>query len=471
VVFLDMTEAATGPKARDCLKDIFRAALAAVDPYEVVARHSETILETYRRGRYERLCVAGFGKAASGMMEAAADRLGDVVSSGVAITKYGHARKMGKIGPIRIYEAGHPLPDEKGVKATREVVELTRSFDKRTLALFLISGGGSALLVLPYPGVSLEEKQKTTDLLLKAGADINELNTVRKHISSVKGGRLAELAYPATIRSLILSDVIDDRLDVIASGPTAPDNTTYADALGVIGKYELKAQLSPKVVDLLRDGAHGLVPETPKGGSPTFKRVKNCVIGSNEQAIDAAKSRCAELGIDCVVAGTGIRGEARDAGRRLAEQAILQRETRMRQAGAARPLCLIAGGETTVTVKGDGIGGRNTELALAFGLSVEAIPGITLLSAGTDGTDGPTDAAGAFVDGRTTATARAAGLNPETYLDNNDSYRFFAKTNGLFVTGPTGTNVMDLQLVLIDGHQPGVVGKPGGRRKILLLCA
>jgi glycerate 2-kinase len=451
VTTLDIIEGTVKETAKDLLKEMFRAALDAVDPYRAVARNGDEILETYKRGRYDKLYVVGFGKAVSGMTRAAVDLVGDVITGGISITKYGHSTESDRAGAIRIYEAGHPLPDNNGMKTTGEIMELAKSFDDKTLAVFLISGGGSALLVAPYAGVSLDEKQKTTDLLLKAGADINELNAVRKHISAVKGGRLAELAYPATIRSLILSDVIDDRLDVIASGPTAPDFTTHSDALDVIKKYGLATALPRSVVCLLDDGAGGLVPETPKAGNPVFQRVENRIIGSNKQAIEAGQLRCAELGMECLVIATGVRGEARDVGRHLAEEAISLKETRSGRPGTGRPLCLISGGETTVTVRGNGVGGRNIELALAFGLRIEGTPGITLLSAGTDGTDGPTDAAGAFADGQTMAVARAVGLNPETYLEKNDSYNFFAKTDDLFITGPTGTNVMDLQLILLDG--------------------
>jgi glycerate 2-kinase len=439
----------TKGRPRNLLKDIFSAALGAVDPYRAVVRYADEVLAQYRKGDFERFYVLAFGKAASAMVRAVTDRLEDIVTGGVAITKYGHLTKADKAGPILTYEAGHPLPDENGLRATAELTRLARNLDKKCLVLCLVSGGGSALLVAPYAGVSLEEKQKTTDLLLKAGADIHELNTVRKHISAVKGGRLAELVYPATIRALILSDVIDDRLDVIASGPTAPDHTTYSDALAVIKKYGLETALPGGVVSLLADGAQGHMPETPKAGNPIFQRVQNTVVGNNGQAIAAAELRCVELGIDTVIVAGAISGEARDAAARLAEEAISLREGRRGELRAGKTLCLISGGETTVTVRGGGIGGRNTELALAFGLCVENIPGITLLSAGTDGTDGPTDAAGAFVDGRSMVDARFAGLVPEHYLSDNDSYGFFARTNGLFVTGPTGTNVMDLQLILL----------------------
>jgi hydroxypyruvate reductase/glycerate 2-kinase len=441
-----MTQSSPVPKDR--LVDIFRAALEAVDPYRAVARHADEILSRYGKGGFRRLYVLAFGKAASPMVRAVADRMGHAVTGGVAITKYGHQVEAGKSLRIDVHEAGHPLPDENGLKATAEVMRLAGTFDAHTFALCLISGGGSALLVAPYGAVSLREKQEATDLLLKAGAEIHELNAVRKHASKVKGGRLAEIAFPATIESLILSDVIGDRLDVIASGPTAPDGTTYDDAVKVIEKYGLTRQVAPSILHLLREGAAGRAPETPKAGSPVFLRVTNRVVGNNGSALEAARRRAAELGFDAAVVSGEVRGEAREMGRRLAEAAVAAGGAGPGGAGKAR--CLISGGETTVTVKGHGLGGRNMELALAFAIEVEGTEGIALLSAGTDGTDGPTDAAGAIVDGQTAAKARARGIEPEKYLAHNDSYHFFKEAGGLFRTGPTGTNVMDVQVMLVE---------------------
>jgi glycerate 2-kinase len=340
------------------------------------------------------------------------------------------------------------LPDENGLRATREVVQLLKSVDDRTLVLCLISGGGSALLVSPYDGITLEEKQKTTDLLLRAGADIFELNTVRKHISDVKGGRLAQTAYLAGILSLILSDVINDRLDVIASGPTAPDKTTYFDAVKTIEKYRLEEEIPENVMDLLNRGVQGLIPETPKEDNPVLQQVHHTIIGSNKMAINAAKKEAEALGYKATILSTKIQGEARNAARYLAKKAI---ETlHATQIADHEKLCLISGGETTVSVRGIGTGGRNMETALVFAREIEGMSGITFLSAGTDGTDGPTDAAGAIVDGQTVVKARRMGINPERDLENNDSYHFFKSIDELFITGPTGTNVMDLQIILLD---------------------
>jgi glycerate 2-kinase len=425
---------------------IFEAALDAVNPYQAVAARAEQISSLFREAACNRLEVLAFGKAAFPMAKALVHTLTDLIKAGIVITKYGHVEKEPLPEEIRVFEAGHPIPDEKGFEATRVALSALQNIDDRTLLVCLISGGGSALLVAPYRTVSLGEKQITTQLLLRAGADIGEINAVRKHLSAVKGGRLAETAYPARVLSLILSDVIGDRLDVIASGPTAPDRSTYVDALSVVEKYRLGRELPPRILDTLVAGSTGMLPETPKEGSPVFDRVTNLIIGSNTAAAEAARTKAGQLGFDAFIMATDLQGEARDMAAHLADKAMeVQRGLR-----SDRKVCLIWGGETTVTVKGTGLGGRNTELALAFALAIEGIPGITFLSAGTDGTDGPTDAAGAIADGKTAAAARAKGLDPQAYLDNNDSYSFFKAMDGLFITGPTGTNVMDLQIVLIE---------------------
>jgi glycerate 2-kinase len=367
-----------------------------------------------------------------------------LTDSGIVITKYGHCQPPYKPKKIRIFEAGHPVPDENGLIATGAIINLLKGVDKNILLICLISGGGSALFVSPYEGITLNEKQQVTELLLKAGANISELNTVRKHISKVKGGRLAEIAYPARIISLILSDVIGDKLDVIASGPTAPDKMKYNEALKVIEKYGLIALTPKPVLETLHKGANGLIPETPKEGDKAFRNVENIIIGSNRKALEAAKIKAEQLGFHAEILSSDISGEAREVGRRLAKKAIEAKGK------GQRARCLISGGETTVTVKGNGLGGRNMELALSFAIEIDGIDGITLLSAGTDGTDGPTDAAGAIVNGKTIKKAKAVGLNPEEYFKNNDSYNFFRRIDGLFVTGPTGTNVMDIQIMVIE---------------------
>lgn len=432
------------PARKGLLTGLFSLSVRAVHPYGAVLGYAPRVLAAYANGGYGRLLAVGFGKAACAMAKALEDSLGKEPYDGIVITKYGHCAKDFP-ARTRVLEAGHPLPDENGLRGAEEIMGLLGEAGADTLVACLISGGGSALLVSPIEGITLEEKQEITGLLLRAGADINELNTVRKHLSRVKGGRLAELAYPAGVISLILSDVIADRLDVIASGPTAPDSTTYDDAINVLEKYDPTGRVPEGVMDALRRGEEGLLPETPKPGSRVFERVENIIIGNNAGALEAARKGAEELGFQTEVVSSEITGEAREAGKWLAGKAL----EAMRSTPHPK-VCLISGGETTVTVKGSGKGGRNTELALAFAREIEGVEGITLLSAGTDGNDGPTDAAGAVVDGNIASIARTMGIDPDIHLADNDSYTFFKKAGGLLVTGPTGTNVMDVQIVLIE---------------------
>jgi glycerate 2-kinase len=428
------------------LSEIFAAALEAVSSYDAVATHCADIVSYFEKGGMERLLVIGFGKAACQMAKAVEDNMAPLIEAGLVITKYGHCPSSYQTKKIRIVEAGHPVPDENGLHGTEAIIGLLKDAKNNTLVVCLISGGGSALLVAPYGEISLSEKQKVTGLLLRAGADIGELNTVRKHISRVKGGRLAAIASPAHIFSLILSDVIGDRLDVIASGPTSPDTTTYNDAIEILKKYGLLGDVPESVSNVLMKGADGLLPETPKESNTLFQEVRNIIIGSNGKALEAAKRKSESLGFTAEVISSEIAGEAREIGRWLARKALEI------QAGghSGKPVCIISGGETTVTVKGDGTGGRNMELALAFALEIEGAGGITLLSAGTDGIDGPTDAAGAIVDGQTIERARRRGLDAPRYLEDNNSYNFFGEIDCLFITGPTGTNVMDVQVLVVE---------------------
>ena len=323
-------------EAEVLLTAVFADALAAADPYDAVARHGDELLSRYEKGGFTRLYVLAFGKAVAPMLRAITDRMGEKLTGGIAITKHGY-RVDCKSDRIAVHEAGHPLPDEAGLKATMEAMKLARTFDEKTLLVCLISGGGSALLVAPYTGITLAEKQKTTDLLLKAGADINDLNAVRKHASMVKGGRLAEIAYPATVESMILSDVMGDPLDVIASGPTAPDSTTYADALKVIEKFGLADKAPPAILSLFREGAAGRVAETPKQGNPVFDKVRNTIVANNRAAIEAAQWKAGRLGFTARVLSTNVSGEAADMGRRLAAQARAARAG-AQAAGGRAPL-------------------------------------------------------------------------------------------------------------------------------------
>jgi len=369
--------------------------------------------------------------------------VGARLARGIAVTKYGHGQPL---RTVELYEAGHPLPDAAGLQAAGAIEEMLQGTREEDLVLILISGGGSALLPAPAGEVTLDEKGVVTRLLQEAGAEIGELNTVRKHLSRLKGGGLARLAAPARVLTLILSDVIGDPLEVIASGPSVPDPTTYADALEVLDRRRLLAKVPPAVLAHLRRGAAGALPETAKPGAPFFDRTVNLLVGNNARAVFAAAREAERLSYRTLVLSTTVAGEAREV---AAVHAAMAREIVARGYPLPPPACLISGGETTVTVRGRGRGGRNQEFALAAALEIAGLPGTLVLSAGTDGTDGPTDAAGAFADGGTVARATTAGLSPRKHLMENDAYPFFASLGDLLMTGPTLTNVMDLRIVLV----------------------
>lgn len=394
---------------------IFRAGLAAADPYESVAQRLRIDAD-----RYDRIFVAGAGKATARMAAAAEAVLGRRISGGLINVKNGHTAKLRR---IEQNECTHPVPDHRGMEGARRIAEIARSAGERDLLIVLISGGASALMPLPAPGVTLEEKQETTRLLLASGANIHEINAVRKHLSAIKGGRLAALAAPARVLALSLSDVVGDDLAVIGSGPTVPDPSTFADALEVIDRYGLRERLPRAVLRRLEQGGE----ETPK----RLSNVRNIIAGSNRLAMVAAARQAREFGYRTLVLSSQIEGETREVAR--VHAAILKE----------RRGCILSGGETTVTIRGDGLGGRNQEFVLAAALDLAGMEGVVVLSAGTDGTDGPTDAAGAIADGRTGLYTGA-----RTFLDRNDSYRFFEQSGGLLKTGPTGTNVMDLRVLL-----------------------
>ena len=419
---------------------IFNAALGAVDPYAAVKDYVDRIRTICREEGLSKIYVVGLGKAACPMTRALVDTLRDRIAAGVVVTKYGHAQDGPFPENITIYEAGHPVPNENGVEGTIKAVDLLRKADRETLFVCLISGGGSALFVAPAEGLSLDDKQVMTRILLKGGADIVELNTVRKHLSRVKAGRLAEAASPARVLSLVLSDVIGDPLDFIASGPTSPDTTTWADALAIVTRYDAAGEMPKKILQLLRDGSEGNIPDTPKKGNPLFERVENLIIGSNRIATEAARQKALGLGFEPVVLTTELQGEAREAAQWLYRQVL---ESQSCLASGRKKICLIAGGETTVTVRGNGLGGRNTEMALAFAMAIEATSGITFLSAGTDGTDGPTDAAGAVADGQTILKASHPRLDPQFFSTPTTPTTSSKEMGGLIKTGPTGTYVMD----------------------------
>jgi hydroxypyruvate reductase len=430
---------------------IFQAAVAAAQPAHALARHLRLdgdVLSAgkrrYRLDQFHRIFITGCGKATAAMAAATEKILSARrVTGGVIVVKDEHTAPLKR---VEIVESSHPVPDERGVTGARRVAALCEQAGERDLVIALISGGGSALLPLPASPITLAEKQKTTKLLLACGASIHEINAVRKHLSAVKGGQLARLASPATVIALLLSDVIGDPLDVIASGPFAPDDSTWASAWSVLERYGLTADVPVSVRGRMENGKAGGIPDTPKPGDPCFDKVQNLVIGSNAQAVEAAAGRARALGYRPLILSTTIEGETRDVARM---HAAIAREAAASGRPARPPLCLISGGETTVTLRGDGMGGRNQEFALAAALDIARLDGVLAFSAGTDGTDGPTPAAGALADGRTLDRAAALGLDPNAYLTRNDSYRFFEPLGDLVMTGPTGTNVMDIRLMLI----------------------
>ena len=429
---------------------IFDAGLAAANPSDAVIRHvirEESTLgiagRLYDLGAYRNLYVLGAGKAAAKMASAIEELLGDRISSGIVIVKYGHRVPLNR---VEIVEAGHPLPDEAGVAGTRRIIGLLRGATEEDLVIFLLSGGGSALLPCPVDVITLEDKIRTTQTLLDCGATIHELNALRKHISKIKGGKLARLAYPATLVSLILSDVVGDVLDVIASGPTVPDSSSFADCLRVLERYQLKEKIPARVRAVLEAGARGEAEETPKAGDPIFQNVRNVIIGNNRMALEGSRLKAESLGYNTLLLSSGMEGEAKVVG---AAHATIAREIIANGNPVRRPACVLSGGETTVTIRGTGLGGRNQEFALAAATAIDGVDGVVILSGGTDGTDGPTDAAGGVIDGTTLQRGRDQGLDAADFLRRNDSHPYLSAVGDLLVTGPTFTNVMDLCVVIV----------------------
>jgi glycerate 2-kinase len=437
---------------RAAARQLQQAALAAVDPAEAVrkfvSRTGDQVVvadRSYNLREFDRVWLVGAGKAAVPMAGAVSEVLRDRLSAGVIITKYGHADRP-LPDRIRMHEAGHPVPDQNSVDATRDLAALLREAAPRDLVLCVISGGGSALMTLPAGGISLADLQATTQLLLRAGATIHEMNTLRKHLDTVKGGGLARLVDGAPIVTLILSDVIGDDLSVIASGPTVPDPATFAEAWRIVEQFELADRLPAAVRARLSRGAAGEVADTPKPGDPLFNRVQTVIIGSNVQAAQAAEQAARQLNCTALLLTTQVQGEARDVAK---VAAAIAREIARYDRPVPRPACVIIGGETTVTLKGRGLGGRNQEMALAAAIAIDGLPNTLIAALGTDGTDGPTDAAGAIALGETIRRARTLGLDAQAYLADNDAYHFFQALGDLIITGPTGTNVNDLLFILV----------------------
>lgn len=435
---------------------ILAAAVAAVEPGAAMRRCLRRTGDylhigdmVYDLRTFDRIWIVGAGKAGAPMAAAAADILGERLTGGVVVVKEGHiaAEHMAALRPrVEVLEAGHPLPDARGVAAGERIADLLHHTGACDLVLALISGGGSALLTRPAPGITLDDLQRLTALLLACGASINEINTLRRHLDILKGGGLAHLAAPSAVATLILSDVVGDPLDVIASGPTVADPTTFADALGVLERYGVTNQAPAAILDRLQHGVRGEIAETPKPGDPALARVHNLIIGSNRLAVEAALTTARNEGFNTLLLTTFLQGEARVVGRVLA---AIAREIAVSNQPIPRPACVIAGGETTVTLRGDGRGGRNQELALAAAADLAGAPGALLVALATDGGDGPTDAAGAVVSHATIPRAAALGIDVTAALARNDSYPFFAALDDLLRPGPTQTNVNDLALIVV----------------------
>lgn len=435
---------------QDALK-IFHAGLQAADPKVAVHRFMKRAGQTltvgatnYNLDDFEKVFVIGGGKAGASMSAAVEEIVGDRISSGVITVKYGHTAPL-KI--VKINEADHPVPDEAGLRGAREIVQLLEQTGPNDLVICLISGGGSALLPLPVDGVSLAEKQEVTKRLLACGANINQMNAVRKHISKIKGGQLARVAYPATLVTLMLSDVIGNYLDVIASGPTVPDTSTFQEVKELMDRYEIWDDIPDSVRRHISKGLNSELPDTPKAGDDIFSRTQNVIVGSNIQAVLAAETQAKSLGYNTMVLSSFIEGETRDVAR---VHAAIAKEILDSAHPIPKPACVVSGGETTVTIRGDGKGGRNQEFALAAALDISGLDSVVILSGGTDGTDGPTDAAGALCDGTTLERAEERQLQPLQHLTNNNAYPFFKELGDLIMTGPTNTNVIDLRLVLVE---------------------
>jgi len=442
----------SGPRGTEDLRkaagEIFQAALDAASPRIAIHRHvrreGERLLvdgAVYDLSR-GRVYVVGAGKACAAMAAAVEEVLGDRIRDGVVVVKDGYALPLRR---IRVTQAGHPVPDARGAEGTSAILGLLTETRPEDLVIVLISGGGSALLPAPVAGIDLIEKQAMTRALLACGATIEEINAVRKHCSRIKGGQLARALFPARSLTLILSDVIGDPLDAIASGPTVPDTTTYGEALEVLRRYRVEDRIPVSILRHLERGARGEIPETPKAGDPCFATAHHCIVGNNFQSLLAARDRAARLGFQALLLTTALKGESREVAKVLAALLL-----EMRRSGhpLSPPACLLLGGETTVTVRGNGKGGRSQELVLAGAIAIAGGRDLVIWSAGTDGTDGPTDAAGAVADGDTWARAKEVGLDPLRALEENDAYHFFEGLGDLIKTGPTLTNVMDVILLL-----------------------
>jgi hydroxypyruvate reductase len=438
------------PEPRTILREIFQTSIEAVEPRRAVLAHCRVADGMFMVGERRfamdpggRIIVVGSGKGSAAMAQAVEELLGDRISDGVVVVKYGHTAPLKR---IRLVESGHPVPDAAGEAGATALMQALSGLTERDLVIACMSGGASSLIPSPSPGLTLADKQAVTRVLLASGADVHVVNAVRKHLSQLKGGQLARRAAPAAVACLVLSDVVGDDLSTIGSGPFFPDHSSYAEVLAHLDRLALRPRLPEVVVRLLERGAAGEIADTPKPGDPCFARVHHHLVGNNRQAMLAACNAASARGYRPLVLAQPMVGEARVAAAALIERARLIAHT-------GEKACLVAGGETTVTLSGAvGRGGRNQEVALTCATILDGGEDIAVLAGGTDGNDGPTDAAGAFCDGTTVARARARGLGLDAshHLMSHDAYPFFAALGDLIMTGPTGTNVMDITLALIE---------------------
>jgi len=449
---LENSTTSTDRKVRDAILLAFESALLSSNPYQLIIDNvsvSDSILtvgsKQFDLNKFENIIVIGGGKASGPMTQALENLLEDRITHGIVNILTGTSVNY-PTKKIHLNEAGHPIPTENGMSGAKKMLELAENTCREDLIICLISGGGSAMMALPKEGITLNDKRTVTQLLLRSGATINELNAVRKHLSDFKGGWLAKRAQPATLISLILSDVVGDPLDTISSGPTAPDQTTYQDVADIFYKYKLSEKIPGSIKKILEMGLDGKIPETPKSDDSVFDKVHNIVLGNNRLACLAAKKKLTELGFNTLFLTSHMEGEAKDIGIFLG---AIAKEIFSSGNPITRPAAVIVGGETTVTVKGKGLGGRNQEIVLSAASKISKMEGVAIASIGTDGIDGPTDAAGAIIDGKSLLRAQKSGLNNKKMLNDNDSYNFFSKIGDLIITGPTGSNVNDLAVVCI----------------------
>lgn len=440
--------------SKSVITEIFQSAIGAVNPYNAIVNNIQIkdrillINNNLKKTRfslsdYENIYVVGCGKAVAPMGNAIEDVMGRYITKGILTTKYGHTGNK-KFKKMILDEAGHPEPDNAGEISCKKVIDMLTTTTEKDLVIALISGGGSALWPQPPKEIGLNEKIILSDILLQSGAAIHEMNTIRKHCSTMKGGWGATYAFPSELLTFVISDVIGDQLDVIASGPFFPDHSTFQQAHEIIGHYDIGKKIPPSILKYIENGINGIVPETPKPGDYVFESVHHFIAGSNSIALNAAAGKAKELGFKVKVIDTPLQGEARDSASYFAKEAIKQNKEN------DVPFCLLAGGETTVTIKnGCGKGGRNQEFSLSAAQVIEGMQNIVIASCATDGNDGPTDAAGAIVDGSTIKRSKQLGLNPKEALVKHNAYPFFERLNDLLITGPTNTNVADIQIALV----------------------